>query len=290
MAALVSAAASLILLCKRGVTRKPIEFPEVSIQQLDFQAGDSGPHKAVVLAPKWGAPGERFPLLVALHGRGESHRGLEAGAWGWTTDYQLERAMVRLRKPPLDLNDLHGVSSAAHVSELNSALRAHPFRGLVVACPYTPDLLSDPSLDAAEPFAQFLEQHLIPTVRARFPVIASASATGIDGVSLGGRVALLVGSSRPQVFGAVGSMQAAVRPREVAAMASRLAQKRDQPIRILTSEKDPFRQPLAELVQALQAASRPVEFKVVPGPHDYEFNRGPGAFEMLLWHDRMLRR
>lgn len=73
-------------------------------------------------------------------------------------------------------------------------------------------------------------------------------------------------------------------------MASRLAQKRDQPIRILTSEKDPFRQPLAELVQALQAASRPVEFKVVPGPHDYEFNRGPGAFEMLLWHDRMLRR
>jgi hypothetical protein len=27
----------------------------------------------------------------------------------------------------------------------------------------------------------------------------------------------------------------------------------------------------------------------VPGPHDYEFNRGPGAYEMLMFHDRVLR-
>jgi len=24
--------------------------------------------------------------------------------------------------------------------------------------------------------------------------------------------------------------------------------------------------------------------------HDYPFNRGPGAIEMLLWHDRVLAR
>ena len=28
----------------------------------------------------------------------------------------------------------------------------------------------------------------------------------------------------------------------------------------------------------------------VPGPHDYVFNRGPGVLEMLLFHDRALRR
>jgi iron(III)-salmochelin esterase len=28
---------------------------------------------------------------------------------------------------------------------------------------------------------------------------------------------------------------------------------------------------------------------VIPGGHDYTFNRGPGGIEMLLWHDRVLR-
>jgi len=28
---------------------------------------------------------------------------------------------------------------------------------------------------------------------------------------------------------------------------------------------------------------------VVTGPHDYAFNRGPGALEMLAYHDRVLR-
>jgi hypothetical protein len=31
------------------------------------------------------------------------------------------------------------------------------------------------------------------------------------------------------------------------------------------------------------------EFKLLTGPHDYVFNRGPGAVEMLLFHDRALR-
>ena len=28
---------------------------------------------------------------------------------------------------------------------------------------------------------------------------------------------------------------------------------------------------------------------IVPGPHDYAFNRGPGCAEMLLWQERALR-
>jgi len=31
------------------------------------------------------------------------------------------------------------------------------------------------------------------------------------------------------------------------------------------------------------------ELAVIPGPHDYEFNRGPGVYEMLVFHDRALR-
>ena len=32
------------------------------------------------------------------------------------------------------------------------------------------------------------------------------------------------------------------------------------------------------------------DFADIPGPHDYPFNRGPGAIELLLWHDRVLAR
>jgi hypothetical protein len=30
-------------------------------------------------------------------------------------------------------------------------------------------------------------------------------------------------------------------------------------------------------------------FDTVLGTHSYRFNRGPGAYEMLLYHDRVLR-
>jgi iron(III)-salmochelin esterase len=41
--------------------------------------------------------------------------------------------------------------------------------------------------------------------------------------------------------------------------------------------------------QALQADATPHELTLIPGPHGYGFNRGPGGFEMLLWHERAAR-
>ena len=60
-------------------------------------------------------------------------------------------------------------------------------------------------------------------------------------------------------------------------------------MRLLTSTDDPFRPTLHKLAQAMGAAGVRVDYELVPGPHDYDFNRGPGAYEMLLWHDRILR-
>jgi hypothetical protein len=39
----------------------------------------------------------------------------------------------------------------------------------------------------------------------------------------------------------------------------------------------------------MKEAGVPVFFDLVLGPHDYDFNRGPGGIEMLLFHDRVLR-
>ena len=53
---------------------------------------------------------------------------------------------------------------------------------------------------------------------------------------------------------------------------------------------DYFRGAISHTSQAWKAAGLEHDFADVPGPHDYPFNRGPGAIEMLLWHDRMLAR
>ncbi len=297
---LLSIAAAMVSGCSgRGCARSPngtqaVDTSLVQVTEVEFGPAEGGPQKAVVLVPRWGSPQERYPLLIALHGRGESNRGLDVGARGWTRDYYLDRAFARLRRPPLTLDDLFHIGTQDYVARLNERIASHPFRGLVVACPYTPDILGTRALDAAEPFASFLVEHLIPKMRASFPVDPSVSATGIDGVSLGGRVALLAGMSRIESFGAIGTLQAAIRAPEVDAVAgivSAAMHRKGKPIplRLLTSDEDPFRPALQELSQSLAGRGVKTEMVTIAGPHDYAFNQGPGAYELLTWHDRALR-
>ena len=165
-------------------------------------------------------------------------------------------------------------------------------RGLVVACPFTPDLWTKRSLDTAGPFARFLRERLLPRVRAESAVERAPAATGIDGVSLGGRLSLLVALAEPGAFGAVGVTQGAFDPDEVAEVARRTLsalRRGGLRLRLLTSDRDFYRDALEELHTALAGAGAEHDHLDLPGPHGYPFNRGPGAIEMLLWHDRVLR-
>jgi enterochelin esterase-like enzyme len=265
-------------------------------KELIFESSPVGPEKAVAVVPKWGDPGQRFPVLIALHGRGEAVRGVDVGAHGWLRDYELGRAIERLRSPPLTRDDLKGFVDEARLHRINASLVDRPFRGLIVACPWVPDLFTDrdrTNLDAALPYTRFVVEQLVPRVRAETPALREPEATGIDGVSLGGRVALVVGLSHPEIFGAVGTLQAAIQESEPAALARRArsaagdAQKLK--LRLVTSDQDYFRGAIGQLHLALQSEGVDHEHLVIPGPHDYAFNRGPGGVEMLLWHDRVLR-
>jgi hypothetical protein len=60
-------------------------------------------------------------------------------------------------------------------------------------------------------------------------------------------------------------------------------------LRLLTSVGDFYRGVTKQLHDALSRQGVPHDDALVAGPHDYVFNRGPGAIEMLLWHDRVLR-
>jgi hypothetical protein len=247
----------------------------------------------VVLIPER-AVDEKFPVLIALHGRGETLKGPERGARGWVDDYALPRAAARLAHPPLVPADFEGFIERPRLDALNRALAEHPYRGLIVVCPYLPDMLSgDEPFSHAPPLAKFLVDELLPKIVAETPALAAPANTGIDGVSLGGRASLSVGLLRPERFGAVASLQAALDPENANDVASRalLARKKNPALRLrlLTSSGDYYLSALTTIHAGLLFAKVPHDYLVVSGPHDYAFNRGPGALEMLAYHDRVLR-
>ena len=239
-------------------------------------------------------PGERFPVLIALHGRGETLKGPERGARGWVDDYALGRASARLAHPPLNPDDFEGFVNRPRLDLLNGALAAHPFRGLIVVCPYLPDMLSgDEPFTRAPPLAKFLVDELLPKIYAETPAVGTPAATGIDGVSLGGRAALAVGLLRPESFCAVSTLQAALDPENADDVASRALRARAKNpklhLRLLTSDRDYYLGAITTIHAGLNHAKVPHDYLVATGPHDYAFNRGPGAIEMLAYHDRVLR-
>lgn len=247
--------------------------------------------RAVTIVPAWRAHGEKLPVLVALHGRGEAMKGPERGVLGWPKDYELLRAVRRVANPPLTADDFEGFVEPERLALHNAALAARPFGGLAIVCVYEPDIdLRKPTqIDA---YGRYLVDTVLPRVRSELPVLPGA--IGIDGVSLGGALALRVGLAHPDVFAAVGTLQAAIGNEQIPELTelARAARARRPALalRLLTSHDDYFRKAITGASQSFRAAGIAHDFEDIPGPHDYPFNRGPGAIEMLLWHDRVLRR
>lgn len=264
-----------------------------SLEAREWDLGQTaaGPMRAVVLLPRRRAPGERFPLLIALHGRGEALRGVARGAWGWAQDYGLGISDAVLRRGRLSREAFLGLVRPERLATLQDELRRRPYQGLVVVTPYTPDVLPDVGGTLHQAFERWVLDTLVPRARATLPVIPNREATGIDGVSLGGLHALWIGLAHPEVFGAVGALQPAVRDRqdEVAARYVYVPGRPAQRIRLVTSDRDVLRDDVLTLSERFRARGIVHDLRVLVGPHDYVFNRGPGGIEMLLFHDRALR-
>jgi hypothetical protein len=60
-------------------------------------------------------------------------------------------------------------------------------------------------------------------------------------------------------------------------------------LRLVTSEEDYFLAAVKAASDRMRADGVPHELLVIPGTHGYEFNRGPGGAELLLWHERVQR-
>ena len=269
--------------------------PRLAAQELSwrFEKGPFGPSDVLISVPAR-LPGERFPVLVAFHGRGESQKGSRRGARGWFEDYELGRAIARLGQPPLSKGDFQGYVSDARLEQLNADLHQRPYAGLIVVCPFLPDVLKGAAAFVEmEPLGRFIVEELLPRVYDKTPALGTSRSTGVDGVSLGGRAALLVGLGRPLAFGSVGAIQAALDAKEIARFVELALRARAQnpqlALRLLTSDEDYFLAQNVALSAALTERALPHQLMRALGTHSYRFNRGPGGLEMLLFHDRALR-
>ena len=236
-------------------------------------------------------PGERYPIVIALHGQGEALAGPNRGHLGWVLDYRLPTTFSALLRGRLSRSDYLGHVGDEHLEWTNAALRQQEFRGVAVVTPYMPNIGGPLGSERIREYGDWLAGPLLDAVRERFPGLAQTrDGTGIDGVSLGGRVALEVGFAHPDVFGVVAGMQPAVRNQEEALseLALEAARERPQRVRLLSSHGDHFLWSTCRLSTELRERRVPHTLTIVPGPHDYEFNRGPGGIEMLLTMDRAL--
>ena len=252
-----------------------------------------GPMNAVVVLPER-SPDERFPVLLTFHGTGEARKGPEKGARGWLDDYGMYRALERLKHPPLTAQDLQGFADPARLEALNRGLAQQPFRGLVIVNSYTPDMLrGDEPFSKIPPLARFEISEILQRAMRETPAIGTPQTTVIAGISLGGRAALAIGLHSPESFAAIGGLQPAFDLENAGAVATRAALARQKnpglSFELLTSEGDYFLASTKAMSAAMKSAGVPHSFVLVPGPHDYPFNRGPAVYEMLIYHDRVLR-
>lgn len=239
------------------------------------------------------AEGRRYPLIVALHGKGEVAKGPTRGPRGWIADYRLPDAFGAMQRGRLTAQDYHGLVTRSHLSAANAELAAQPFEGAMVVMPYVRDVAAPKSDLTVAQYAAWVAGPLLEQVREEFPGAARRRASvGIDGVSLGGWLSLETGLRHPKVFGSVGGIQPAIRgeTQQLADRARTVYETgRTQHIRLLTSEQDPYLAATRKLSERLREHRVAHTLAVLPGPHDYEFNQGPGTLELLRFHTRVLR-
>lgn len=289
------AAAAACSRLERASGKGPPPVASRNVRLLEWDLGEQpwGSGRAVVLVPAWGDASRRYPVLVALHGRGESLKAPTDGAMGWARDYALVHAIDRVLAPPLDESDYNGFVDAPRLALANAWLSTRPFGGLIVACPWLPDFHPAATADLSA-YSAFVRDVLLPRVHRETPALTSPDSTGIDGVSLGGVTALRIGLTSPESFGAVGGIQPALAEGQssewVALARAARAQRPTLKLRLLTTHEDYFRRAILGVSGAWISSGIDHDFIELPGPHDYVFNRGAGSIELLLWHDRALIR
>ncbi|HSO32964.1 MAG TPA: alpha/beta hydrolase-fold protein, partial [Labilithrix sp.] len=220
-----------------------------NLRLLDLSEGG---RRFVLVVPRYLEPAQKLPLVVLLHGLGETTNE-RLGAYAWVEKYGLGSAWQRLKRAPIERTSKRGEWSDARLAEVNAELAARPFRGLAMACPFMPNPSSPAEVDA---YAKWIETSLVPRVRKETQVFEDPDRTYLCGVSLGGYVSLELLARLPHLFGAWAGVQTAIGPFAAPAYAEKIAKGwsgKSHPMLLLTSTQDHWRASSEALAAAFKA-------------------------------------
>ena len=278
----------------------PAKSPESDeLEQYDLRL-DGDPklaRRALLFVPKHVVKSSRLPLLVLLHGLGETGNEL-SGIHAWGDLYGLVRAYERLRRPPVRPTlEQQRYLLPERAAEINALVKERPFGGLVLVCPVTPNPYKPgPASRTLDRYADWIQKSLLPAAREAAKKSSAAigiERIGLDGCSLGGYVGIEVFLRKPELFATIGGVQSAFSVPAALGYAKEIARalKRVGPraIHVETSSLDPYRKSNDALARRLRELGVEVELRVPPGPHDQPWLREIGTLEMLLYQDRKLR-
>src|SRR6188768_3944244 len=170
---------------------RAVEGPALIARELSVPNPGRFGQKCLLLRPARVPESDALPLVVLFHGLGET--GSEAlGIRAWRDRYGLPEAYARLSAPPVERTLVRErYLTDARLLELNRELSARPFPDVALVCPFTPNVFKQhPSAPALDRYAEYIEQTVLPAVRAETPILPGAEHCSLSGVSLGGYVAL----------------------------------------------------------------------------------------------------
>ena len=267
------------------------ESPHYELKEIDLGGDKRVGTRFTLLTPKHVGK-KKVPLLVLLHGLGETH-DQKIGARAWVDRYGLGTSYDRLREPPVKpvyKKSRHWTDE--RLAEVNALLKKKPLRGLAIACPFTPNVHKSPlgRDNVLDKYADWITDVVIPRARKEARV---TNTTYLDGCSLGGYVGIEVFLRKAAHFDAWGSVQGALGSFRVPHYAKKLKEVVDahgpRHIHLETSTADAFRKVNESLSKALKKEGVAHDFIMPPGPHNQPFLRDSGTLEMLLWHDHLPR-
>lgn len=291
--AVLASLAGLSVIGSEGRARADLGLDEHEIMDLHVSGNARLGKRATVFTPKSNRGG-LFPILVLLHGLGETGNERD-GVYAWAQRYGLLSSYRRLlRSSVMDgVSRSNGYLRVSRAEQLDRQLMLHPFRGMVLVCPYTPNVFAMNTSSALDEYAAWIVEVLLPEVRSRTPTREGMRWTGIDGCSLGGFVSYHVFQRRPEAFFTCGGVQAAIGKAAAVEHAERFRSAVERVglrrIHLETSTQDPYHDANVELARLLGRSGVEHELRVSPGPHNQPWLIEVGTLEMLLWHDRQLR-
>ena len=189
---------------------------------------------AVLLPVEYDSSTARFPVVYLLHGGTQNHTAFPARTWF--------------------RNEM-------------------PDRRVIVVMPSLQPFVFGPRGDRPALVEDFLGRELPEYIDSHYRTVNDRRARAIVGISMGGYGATLLGVKRPDVFGAVGAVSAALstggRPADVSASVAKLTPDTAPYFFIACGLQDGVLPASRDLAAQLRERKIPAELREVPGAHDW---------------------